>query len=217
MIGVTEDVDRLWNPPIMSVTIAGHMANRRALPALCASVVLAVSVVGQLPTAPRPIVLHAARMLDVKAGKIIKPAEILVEGDRIAEVGTSVKHPPSAEVIDLGDRTLMPGLIDAHIHLFLHPGAEDLQTVQESVPERTIIATLAARDDLMAGFTAERDMGTEGAGSADTAVRDAIDSGRIPGPRLRISGNADQYPRRARRCHRLQPGAARSSQCRLCE
>jgi imidazolonepropionase-like amidohydrolase len=85
---------------------------------------------------------------------------------------------------------LLPGLIDAHIHLFLHPGAEDLQTVQESVPERTIMATLAARDDLMAGFTAERDMGTEGAGSADTAVRNAIDKGQIPGPRLRISGNA---------------------------
>jgi imidazolonepropionase-like amidohydrolase len=58
------------------------------------------------------------------------------------------------------------------------------------VPQRTIAATLAARDDLMAGFTAERDMGTEGAGAADTAVRDAIDQGRIPGPRLRISGNA---------------------------
>jgi imidazolonepropionase-like amidohydrolase len=135
-------------------------------------------------------VLHAARLLDVKAGKIVKPGEVLVQGDRIAEVGTSVKHPANAEVIDLGDRTLMPGLIDAHIHLFLHPGAEDLQTVQESVPERTIMATLAARDDLMAGFTAERDMGTEGAGSADTAVRDAINSGKIPGPRLRISGNA---------------------------
>ena len=62
--------------------------------------------------------------------------------------------------------------------------------MQESVPQRTIMATLAARDDLMAGFTAERDMGTEGAGSADTAVRNAIDEGRIPGPRLRISGNA---------------------------
>ena len=84
----------------------------------------------------------------------------------------------------------MPGLIDAHIHLFLHPGAEDLQTVEESVPQRTIIATLAARDDLMAGFTAERDMGTEGAGSADSAVRNAIEEGHVPGPRLRVSGNA---------------------------
>ncbi|HET6180082.1 MAG TPA: amidohydrolase family protein [Candidatus Sulfotelmatobacter sp.] len=137
-----------------------------------------------------PIVLHAARLLDIKNGRIVRPGEILVQGERIVEAGTSVKHPAGAEVIDLGDRTLLPGLIDAHIHLFLHPGAEDLQTVQESVPQRTITATLAARDDLMAGFTAERDMGTEGAGAADTAVRNAIDEGRIPGPRLRISGNA---------------------------
>jgi imidazolonepropionase-like amidohydrolase len=129
-------------------------------------------------------------LLDIKAGKLIKPGEVLIEGDRIVEVGSTVKRPAGAEVIDLGDRTLMPGLIDAHIHLFLHPGAEDLQTVQESVPERTITATLAARDDLMAGFTTERDMGTEGAGSADTAVRNAINEGHIPGPRLRISGNA---------------------------
>jgi len=145
----------------------------------------------QTPPAPaHAFVLHAARLLDVKNGRVVKPGEVLVQGDRIVEVGQSVKHPAGAEVIDLGDRTLLPGLIDAHIHLFLHPGAEDLQTVQESVPQRTITATLAARDDLMAGFTAERDMGTEGAGSADTAVRDAIDEGRIPGPRLRISGNA---------------------------
>jgi imidazolonepropionase-like amidohydrolase len=141
-------------------------------------------------TPPHAIILHAARLLDVRNGRMVKPAEVLVEGDRIAEVGSGVKHPAGAEVIDLGDRTLLPGLIDAHVHLFLHPGAEDLQTVQESVPQRTIQALLAARDDLMAGFTAERDMGTEGAGSADTAVRTAIDEGLVPGPRLRISGNA---------------------------
>ncbi len=141
-------------------------------------------------SSPHVIVLHAARLLDVETGRMITPGEVLVRGDRIAEVGPSVKRPAGAEVVDLGDRTLLPGLIDAHIHLFLHPGAEDLQTVEESVPQRTIIATVAARDDLMAGFTAERDMGTEGAGPADTAVRDAIDGGEIPGPRLRISGNA---------------------------
>jgi imidazolonepropionase-like amidohydrolase len=141
-------------------------------------------------SATHAIVLHAARLLDVKSGRMLEPGEILVQGERIVEVGKSVKHPEGTEVIDLGDRTLLPGLIDAHVHLFLHPGAEDLQTVQESVPQRTIMATLAARDDLMAGFTAERDMGTEGAGSADTAVRNAINDGLIPGPRLRISGNA---------------------------
>jgi imidazolonepropionase-like amidohydrolase len=135
-------------------------------------------------------VLHAARLLDVEAGRMLTPGELLIQGDHIVEVGVKVTHPDGAATIDLGDRTLMPGLIDVHVHLFLHPGAEDLQTVQESVPQRTISALLAARDDLMAGFTAERDMGTEGAGSADTAVRNAIDKGLVPGPRMRISGNA---------------------------
>ncbi|MGO9426091.1 MAG: amidohydrolase family protein [Steroidobacteraceae bacterium] len=142
------------------------------------------------PAAAHPIVLHAAHLLEVDSGRTVTPGEILVEGDRITAVGTSVQHPAGAELIDLGDATLLPGLIDAHVHLFLHPGAEDLQTVEESVPQRTVEATLAARADLLAGFTAERDMGTEGAGSADTAVRDAIDRGLIPGPRLRICGNA---------------------------
>ncbi len=148
------------------------------------------SIQAQASAPEHVIVLHAARLLEVETGKVLKLGEVLVKGERIVEVGTAVKHPAGAEIIDLGDRTLLPGLIDAHIHLFLHPGAEDLQTVQESVPQRTIMATLGARDDLMAGFTAERDMGTEGAGPADTAVRDAIDRGDIPGPRLRISGNA---------------------------
>ena len=136
------------------------------------------------------VVLHAARLLDIDTGQILAPGEILIDGERIGAVGASVAHPADAVTIDLGDSTLLPGLIDAHVHLFLHPGNEGLQTVQESVPQRTIVATVAARDDLLAGFTAERDMGTEGAGSADTAVRDAIDRGLIPGPRLRISGNA---------------------------
>jgi imidazolonepropionase-like amidohydrolase len=157
---------------------------------LLLTVVLGRASQAQTSNSDHVIVLHAARLLDVENGRLLKPGEVLVKGDRIIEVGTTVKHPAGVEIIDLGDRSLMPGLIDAHIHLFLHPGAEDLQTVQESVPQRTIMATLGARDDLMAGFTAERDMGTEGAGPADTAVRDAIDRGDIPGPRLRISGNA---------------------------
>jgi imidazolonepropionase-like amidohydrolase len=166
-------------------------------------VVLAFSVAAAVPfvmpnaqpqssytAAPRLTVLHAARLLDVETGRITSPGEILVEGNLIREVGEKVTRPAGSVVVDLGDATLLPGLIDAHVHLFLHPGAEDLQTVQESVPQRTIVATLSARADLLAGFTAERDMGTEGAGSADTAVRNAINEGSIPGPRLRISGNA---------------------------
>jgi imidazolonepropionase-like amidohydrolase len=158
----------------------------------CFAVFLFLSVVPVLSRTQQssPVVLHAARLLQVDTGAILQPGEILIEGNLIRAVGTSVEHPAGAKVIDLGDATLMPGLIDAHIHLFLHPGAEDLQTVIESVPWRTILAEQAAKDDVMAGFTAERDMGTEGAGSADTAVRNAINKGLIPGPRLRISGNA---------------------------
>jgi len=137
-----------------------------------------------------PTLLHAAHLLMVEEGKTISPGELLISGNRIVASGSHVDAPTNAHRIDLGTLTLMPGLIDAHVHLFLHPGAEDLQTVEESIPWRTILAEQAAKDDLMAGFTAERDMGTEGAGSADTAIRNAIDQGLIPGPRLLISGNA---------------------------
>jgi imidazolonepropionase-like amidohydrolase len=160
---------------------------RPGLHALCLASAIALASAQQ---APPPIVLHAARLLDVATGNILSPGEVLVAGERIQAVGTSVDHPQGAKLIDLGDTTLLPGLIDAHVHLFLHPGAEDLQTVEESVPWRTLLAEQAAKADLLAGFTAERDMGTEGAGSADSAIRDAIDQGLIPGPRLRISGNA---------------------------
>jgi imidazolonepropionase-like amidohydrolase len=183
---------RLWNPPRPRCYHRGLiMINHRSVFTLAACWLFSgfIAAPAQNPST-HPVVVHAARLLDIKNGRLTKPGEILLQGERIVEVGTSVKRPSGAEVIDLGDRTLLPGLIDAHIHLFLHPGAEDLQTVQESVPQRTIMATLAARDDLMAGFTAERDMGTEGAGSADSAVRNAINEGKIPGPRLRVSGNA---------------------------
>jgi imidazolonepropionase-like amidohydrolase len=168
-----------------------------ALPALMLAL-LSTTALGQDAPYPAPylaktdhvVVLHAARLLDVAGGKIVSPGEILVQGDKIGAVGTSVQHPAGAEVIDLGNTTLIPGLIDAHVHLFLHPGAEDMQTVEESVPQRVIYAELAARDDLMAGFTAERDMGTEGAGSASTAVRNSINRGLIAGPRMRMSANA---------------------------
>ena len=152
--------------------------------------IVAASCLGQRAERDQVVVLHAARLLDVAAGKVLAPGEVLVRGEQIVAAGTHVERPAGVDVIDLGDRTLLPGLIDAHVHLFLHPGAEDLQTVQESVPQRTLLAADAAKADLMAGFTAERDMGTEGAQAADSAVRDAINAGMIPGPRMRVSGNA---------------------------
>jgi imidazolonepropionase-like amidohydrolase len=151
----------------------------------------ALSCLAQTPdTSKQVVVLHAARMLDAAGGRIVTPGEVLVEGQRIVAAGAHVDRPAGAEVIDLGDTTLMPGMIDAHVHLFLHVGEEDMQTVRESVPQRTLIAAGAAKEDLMAGFTAERDMGSEGAGCADVAVRNAINTGLIPGPRMRMSCNA---------------------------
>ena len=175
-----------------SMRLRGTSSGRAALAfACCFSLCCSGAAWAQSgPQPAKPTVLHAAHLLDVRAGTLVSPGEVLVEGERIMAAGASVPHPANATMVDLGSATLMPGLIDAHVHLFLHPGAEDSQTVTESVPERTILATLAAREDLLAGFTAERDMGTEGAGSADTAVRNAINAGLIPGPRMRVSGNA---------------------------
>jgi imidazolonepropionase-like amidohydrolase len=156
--------------------------------ALLLAAATSLPLCGQTP--PKPVILHAAHLLDVAAGKLITPGEVLVRGERIAEVGEHVSRPAGGEVIDLGSATLMPGLIDTHTHLFLHPGNEGLQTVEEAVPARVLEAAAAAKADVMAGFTAERDMGTEGAKCADVAVRDAINHGDIPGPRMRVSCNA---------------------------
>ena len=131
------------------------ISNRLRHILLCSSFVFAATFAWAQQPPSTPIVLHAARLLQVDTGNLLQPGEVLVDGDRIRAVGKSVEHPQGAKVIDLGDTTLLPGLIDAHIHLFLHPGAEDLQTVVESVPWRTILAEQAAKADVMAGFPAE--------------------------------------------------------------
>ncbi len=182
------------SPPKVVPSLSDTMTKTHFFPGLVAAflpyaLITAALAQSQAPS-PQILVLHAARLLEIDTGRMLTPGEVLVQGERIAEVGPRVTHSAAAEMIDLGDSTLLPGLIDAHIHLFLHPGAEDFQTIEEAVPQRTILAVLAARADLMAGFTAERDMGTEGAGSADTAVRNAINQGLIPGPHLLVSGNA---------------------------
>jgi imidazolonepropionase-like amidohydrolase len=169
-----------------------HRPQETRLPAVLVVLPLLVAGNRSLADSAPTVLVRSARMLDVRSGRVLAQPVLAVGDGRIQNVATGNSLPPpvGATVIDLGDLTLLPGLIDAHVHLFLHPGAEDMQTLRESVPERTILATLAAREDLMAGFTSERDMGTEGAGSADTAVRDAINAGEISGPRMLVSGNA---------------------------
>ncbi len=120
---------------------------------------------------------------------------VLVDGERIAAVGPAgeIKAPTGANVIDLPDTTLLPGLIDAHAHLFLHPYNETLwndQVLKEPVPYRTLLAAAHARTTLLAGFTTLRDLGTEGAGYADVSLQKAINDGLVPGPRYFIATRA---------------------------
>lgn len=120
---------------------------------------------------------------------------VLVQGDRIAAVGplTSLQIPTGARVLELPGTTLMPGLIEAHAHLFLHPYNEaewDVQVLKESSASRTVRAVTHARQSLLAGVTTLRDLGTEGVGAADLAIKDAIAAGWIPGPRVLTSTRA---------------------------
>ncbi|WP_309629308.1 amidohydrolase family protein [Brevundimonas sp.] len=118
---------------------------------------------------------------------------VLVRGNRIEAAGPDIQAPADARVIDLPGQTLMPGLIEGHSHLFLHPYNEtswDDQVLHEPLALRTARAVNHARATLMAGFTTVRDLGTEGAGYADAGLRRAINEGIVPGPRMLIASRA---------------------------
>lgn len=139
----------------------------------------------------RVVAIRAGRLFDGKSDRLLTNQVVLIQGDRIAEVGPGdrVKIPAGAEVIDLGRSTVLPGLIDAHTHLFLtgeSNGRYDEQLLKESWQYRTIEAVVNAKKDLEAGFTSMRDLETEGAMYSDVDVRNAINRGLIPGPRLQV-------------------------------
>lgn len=149
-----------------------------------------------LPAAETPkqvLLLKPARVFDGLDGKVHAGWQVLVEGDRIAAVGPNLSAPADAKVIDLPGETLMPGMIEGHGHLFLHPYNEtswDDQVLHEPLALRTARAVASARATLLAGFTSERDLGTEGAGYADVGLKAAIDQGIVPGPRLNVATRA---------------------------
>jgi len=119
--------------------------------------------------------------------------QVLVTGDRIMAAGANLQAPANARRVELKDQTLMPGLIEGHGHLFLHPYNEtswDDQVLHEALSLRTARAVNHARATLLAGFTTERDLGTEGAGYADVGLKAAIDQGIVPGPRLLVATRA---------------------------
>jgi imidazolonepropionase-like amidohydrolase len=141
--------------------------------------------------------IKAGRLIDVRNGRALTDQAILIEGDRIKEVGPAgqlASKASGARVIDLSSATVLPGLIDCHTHILLQGDitAEDYdqQLLKESIPFRTIRATVAARTGLMNGFTAMRDLETEGAMYADVDVKRAINLGYIDGPRMFVSTRA---------------------------
>jgi imidazolonepropionase-like amidohydrolase len=147
--------------------------------------------------APATTVIRAARMIDVKAGTTIQNPVVVVQRGRIVSVGANAPTPPGAKVIDLGNLTLLPGLIDAHTHLLQNYrgelGGDDpnmiLTVTTMSTAKRALLGAKMGLEDLEAGITTVRDLGNSGWGG-DVALRDAINSGWVVGPRIRAATRA---------------------------
>ncbi|MCI0573484.1 MAG: amidohydrolase family protein [Myxococcaceae bacterium] len=138
------------------------------------------------PASPRRVAVRAARLVDGRGGAPLTDAVVLIEGERITAVGQRLKIPADAQVIDLGKATLLPGFIDAHTHITSQPGNYYEDMFRKSPIDYAVVAHLYARRTLEAGFTTARDVG---AGEfIDVSLRNAIDSGTLPGPRLQVAG-----------------------------
>lgn len=152
----------------------------------------------QVKNAETAILIKAGRLIDVRAGRVLENQGILVAGERIKAVGPFAEieksAPANIQIVDLSRATVLPGLADCHTHILLQGDITasdyDEQLLKESIPYRTIRATVAARTGLMNGFTVMRDLETEGAMYADVDVKMAINRGVIPGPRMFVSTRA---------------------------
>jgi len=159
---------------------------------LSTSSCLALGVALSASAAEPVTVVRAARLYDGKADAVVSPGVIVVSDGRIAAAGTSAAVPAGARVVDLGDATLLPGLMDAHTHLSFESSLDwkqdQLDLLKKPITEQAIIATEYARRTLMAGFTTVRDVGSSDL--IDVGLRNAIDSGKVPGPRMLVAVNA---------------------------
>jgi imidazolonepropionase-like amidohydrolase len=156
--------------------------------ALFVALVLGPSLLlGQSPP-KEAVLIKAGRLVDVRSGRVLTDQAILIEGDRIKQVGPagSVQAPAGAHVIDLSNATVLPGLIDCHTHLTGEPGHNGYEALGISIPREALYGAKNARLTLEAGFTTVRNVGASG--YSDIALRDAINAGDVPGPRIDASG-----------------------------
>jgi imidazolonepropionase-like amidohydrolase len=164
----------------------------RLLSILLLSPYLSIAQTGKVAETPKRVLIRAGRLVDVRGGRVLTNQAILIEGDRIKEVGAAQaiasRAPAGTEVIDLSNATVLPGLIDAHTHLTGNPDQIGYSSLGISIPREALYGARNARLTLEAGFTTVRNVGA--GGYSDIALRDAIDEGDIPGPRMDASGPA---------------------------
>jgi imidazolonepropionase-like amidohydrolase len=141
-----------------------------------------------LPCSAAPVAVRCGSLLDVRAGKLIPDAVVVIEGDKIARIQANGLAPQGATLIDLSGSTCLPGLIDVHVHMTSNARRKGYQTLGVSVPRQTITGVMNARVTLEAGFTTVRNLGS--GAYADAALRDGIDAEEIDGPRMLVSGPA---------------------------
>jgi len=177
---------------IFSALIGGTEIMRKFLVLAAACGLAVIAAVSQQKKAGKTYALKAARMFDGKSGDVTSPGLVVVVDSKIAGVGANANVPAGAEVIDLGDATLLPGFIDAHTHVTMMY-REDytramLDGLQKPIPEMALDASVNARVTLMAGFTTVRDVGS--AYYLDAGLRNAINRGVVPGPRMLVAVHA---------------------------
>jgi len=172
-----------YNPPVFMKTLKLFLL----------ALVLSCVSFAQQPTQtaePQHVVIHAGHMLDVKAGKMLDNVTVVIDGDKVTSVsggGSRSDNQAGGNVINLPNATLLPGLIDAHTHLTFDPNF-GYQELGISIPKEALIGAKNARITLEAGFTTVRNVGASG--YTDIALRDAINEGMVPGPRIMASGPA---------------------------
>jgi imidazolonepropionase-like amidohydrolase len=152
------------------------------------AVVLLLATCALAQTAPQKTIINAGRLLDVKSGRLLTNQQIVIEGDKIVSVGPATAAPAGAKVINLPNSTVLPGLIDAHTHLTFENTKLGYEQLGVSVPREALTGAKNAKITLEAGFTTVRNVGARG--FTDVALRDAINDGDVPGPRMLVSGPA---------------------------